>query len=234
MKYFIPMLFLSASLFISCSNDSNLKTQAEREQAQKINDSIVNAIYNRWNYNITALSTNTKNQTNDWGIWQSFIQEIQQKPSKSLSAYVAKVDNLTRISDEMLINIPAHLNHPQIGARLNNLNTNIRYLNNFISLQTVPLDQVFKVQNYITSDINAINYQIDELVRVKNIPIEKGEQEMLQYVIDTTRRANFNFEDQIRQDQPENKIVPETTSPNRRALRENPLNARPNNTPQDI
>ena len=234
MKYFIPLLFFSASLFISCSNDSNLNTLAEREQAQKINDSIVNAIYNRWNYNITALSTNTKSQTNDWEIWQSFIQEIQQKPSKSLSAYVAKVDNLTRISDEMLLNIPMHLNYPQIVARVNNLNTNIRYLNSFISLQTVPLEKVFKIQNYITSDINAINYQIDELIRVKNIPIEKGEQEMLQYVIDTTRRANFNFEDQVKHDQPEPNVTPQTTPSNRRVLRDNQLNARPDNTPQDV
>ena len=203
MKYFVSIIIFSATLF-SCSNNNNEREIAEREQGQKINDSIVNAIYNRWNYTITDLNANVKNQTNDWGIWQSFIQEIQQKPSKNLSAYVDKVDNLTRISDEMLANIPDHLNKPQIGARINNLNTNIKYLNSFISLQNIPLEKIFKIQQAIILDINSINAQIDELVRVTNIPKEIGEQHMIDQIIDTTRRANLNFE---------NEFKPETETP---------------------
>jgi hypothetical protein len=234
MKYFIPIAFFTVGLFVSCSNESNIKIQAEREQAQKINDSILNAIYNNWNYNLTNLSTNTVNQTKDWGAWHSFMQEIKQKPSKSISAYVAKVDNLTRISDEMLLNIPVHLNEPQVSARLNNLNTNIKYLNSFISLQIIPLDKVYKVQNYIVSDINAINYQIDELVRIKNIPTEKGEQEMLNQIIDTTRRANFNFENQVKQNMPAPNEPVERGNLNRKPVKENLLNARPSNIPEDV
>jgi hypothetical protein len=234
MKYFIPIAFLTISLFISCSNETNLKDQAQREQTEKINDSILNAIYTNWNYNITALSTNTINQTKDWEAWHSFMQEIKQKPSKSISAYIAKVDNLTRISDDMLLNIPPHLNEPQVGARLNNLNTNIKYLNSFISLQTIPLNKIYKIQNYIVSDINSINYQIDELVRIKNIPTEKGEQEMLNQIIDTTRRANFNFENQVKQNMPAPNEPVERGNLNRKPVKENLLNTRPSNIPEDV
>jgi hypothetical protein len=236
MKYFVSLVILSASLLTSCSNDNTHKIKAEREQAKKINDSIVNAIYNGWNYSINSLTTNTTNQTNAWENWQSFIQEIKQKPSKSISAYIAKVDNLSRITDELNTSIPEHLNKPQIAVRINNLNTNVRYLNSFISLQVIPIDKVFKVQDYIIADINSINYQIDELIRVQNIPSEKGEQEMIQHIIDTTRLANFNFENKIKQ---EPEPVPAPTKLNRPNpvnnkinLRE-PINTRPDRIKQD-
>lgn len=200
MKYFIPILFLTASLLGSCSNDNKAKEQAERDQAKKLNDSIINSIYNHWNYKVSSLTNNTKEQTKDWAAWHNFISEIQQKPSKNISAYIIKLDKLTEASDELLNNIPQHLNLPQIGTRLNNLNTNIKYLNSFVSQPIISLEKVYSIQNYITKDINSINQQIDELVRIQNIPSEKGEQEMIQYVIDTTRRANFNFENQIKND----------------------------------
>ncbi|UYW01141.1 hypothetical protein K5I29_11835 [Flavobacterium agricola] len=201
MKYFVLVASVLTGLFVSCSADKKQKELADREQAEKITDSIVNAIYNQWNFTYKALTPETKSQTNDWQMWQSFLQDIKQKPSKSASAFIAKVDNLTRISDDLLQTVPAHLNQPQITARLNNLNTNLKYLNTFISLQTVPVEKVRNIQQYIISDINGINEQIDEQVRVQKIPTEKGEIEMIEFVKDTTRRANFNFENQIKQNQ---------------------------------
>jgi len=212
MKYFALVALLSAILITSCSEDQNKKVQAEREHAQGVNDSIVQAIYDQWNYILDEQATNTKNQTNDWQIWQSFIQEIKQKPSKSISGYVAKVDNLNRISDEMLKSIPPNLDHPQITARLNNLNANIKYLSNFISLQNIPVSKIKNIQLYIISDINAINKQIDERVRITNLPTEKGEQDLIKQLIDTTRRANFDFENQIKHNYHEPKLNRERTT----------------------
>lgn len=199
MKYIIPFLFVALSFLTSCADEKN-SAQLQREQTRQVNDSILNMIHNNWNFNIPSSSSVVKKETLDWQNWQVLLQELANKPTKSLLSYRAKVDNLTRISDELLLNKPENLNKPQINARLNNLNTNIKHLNSFISLQTIPVDKVKKLVSYISIDVVSIQNQIDKFTALKNIPFESGEKEMIEQVTDTTRRANFNFENKLKEE----------------------------------
>lgn len=198
MKYIFPIVLLLSSLLLSCSED-NQTDKINREIAQNYNDSILKIIDKNWNFKIPMANAVAKFELSDWQNWNAFIVELNQKPIKSLSSYRSKTDNLTRISDELILTIPPKLAKPQITSRLNNLNANIKHLNSFISLQTIPVNKIIKLQDYITSDVNSIFTQIEEMVIIKNIPLEKGESQMIQQVLDTTRRANFNFEKELKQ-----------------------------------
>ena len=214
MKYIFPVVLLLSSLLISCAED-NQTDKINSELAQNYNDSILNLIDKNWNFKIPIANAVAKSELEDWQNWNAFVNELNQKPIKSLSAYRSKTDNLTRISEDLIQSIPQKLAKPQITSRLNNLNANIKHLNSFISLQIIPVDKVIKLQGYITSDVNSIFTQIEEIVIIKNIPLEKGESEMIKQVLDTTRRANFNFENELKKDQAPNSdsFKPNTNEP---------------------
>lgn len=206
MKFIIPFVLLISSLCISCANDTQAE-QKNREIAQNYNDSILKIIDKNWNFKIPMANAVTKSQLADWQGWNAFITELNQKPIKSLSAYRSKTDNLTKISDELLTSIPEKLATPAINSRLNTINATIKHLNSFLSLEAIPVNKVITLQQNISNQVNSIFTQIEEAVIIKNIPTEKGEDEMIKNVLDTTRRANFNFEKALKDDQPVNNDI---------------------------
>lgn len=189
MKYlkFIILLCLPA-LMLSCNDDEQVRA-AEALRAQKYNDSILTIINKNWKFNIPPVTPKVKAKIDGWNEWQQFKAELADKPTGSLNAYRGKVKAIAEKAEELNKTIPPFFNQPQMRSRLGVLMTKVRSLYTYIDLTVVQEKKVIQYINEISKETTSIQNQMDEMVRFSEIPMEKGEEELLM-ALDTVRMAN--------------------------------------------
>ena len=189
MKYlkFVVLFSLCIALF-SCEDDEK-KRIVETQRTQKQNDSILKVINDNWKFNVPAPTAKVAERINVWNEWQQFTTELKQKPTGTINAYLQKSKTLVNKADALKNNLPPFFDKPQVRSRLGVLVTKIKSLYTFISIETIPAKKVVGLIGEINHEITALQNQLDELVRISEIPKEEGEEEMLR-ALDTTRMAN--------------------------------------------
>ncbi len=189
MKYLniVLALFLSAAL-LSCE-DEDKQRRAETIKAAKMNDSILKIISSNWKFNVPSPSAKVQQRISTWNEWHQFKAELMQKPTGGIAAYKQKTKNLVNKVDQLKNNIPAMFNKPQVRSRLGVLITKIKQLYTFLNLEVVQDKKVLQYIGEITHETAAVQVQLDEIIRLSEIPKEVGEDEMLR-ALDTARMAN--------------------------------------------
>jgi len=190
MKYlkFVVLFGLCISLF-SCQDDSE-KRIAETQRTLKQNDAILKIINSNWKFTVPSPAPKVAGRIAAWNEWQQFATELRQKPTGTINAYLQKSKTLVNKADALKNNLPAFFDKPQVRSRIGVLVTKIKSLYTFISIENIPADKVVKIIGEISHEVDALQNQLDELVRISEIPKEEGEVEMLQRARDTTRLAN--------------------------------------------
>ncbi|NHM00558.1 hypothetical protein [Flavobacterium difficile] len=154
-----------------------------------------NQIDKAWVLNVPASSPEVNMVLNSWQDWQSFEQEIKQKPKSTISAFKLKVLNLVSKSDSLHLNVPPRFNLPQVRSRIVALQTKILALDTYFSLDIVPEDKVQNLIAAINKEIIAFHMQCEEIIVKSNIPTEIGEPKIIS-ISDTTRNAKaINFDE---------------------------------------
>jgi hypothetical protein len=92
-------------------------------------------------------------------------------------------------------NIPPFFDKPQVRSRIGVLITKVKSLYTYININPIPEKKVMGLLNEVSGDITSFQNQLDELVRISEVPKEIGEEEMLR-ALDTVRRANPDFKAQ--------------------------------------
>ena len=189
MKYtlFIITAFLSFTL-LSCQDDEKQRL-AEAKKTEQHNDSILKVISSNWKFDIPPATPKVREHINEWNEWERYLQELMQKPTGTLTAYRQKAENLINKITEVENTVPPYFNKPQVRTRLAVLDTKIKSLYTFINLDIVQCDKVLPLIKEITKETDALQKQLDEIIRINDIPKEIGEEEMLR-ALDTTRMAN--------------------------------------------
>jgi len=190
MKYlkFVVLFGLCISLF-SCQDDSE-KRIAETQRTLKQNDAILKIINSNWKFTVPPPAPKVAGRIAAWNEWQQFATELRQKPTGTINAYLQKSKTLVNKADALKNNLPVFFDKPQVRSRIGVLVTKIKSLYTFISIENIPADKVVKIIGEINHEVDALQNQLDELVRISEIPKEEGEIEMLQRARDTTRLAN--------------------------------------------
>lgn len=224
MKYLKFIILFCVTVFIlSCSDDEKIRAE-EALRAEKYNDSILTIISENWKFNIPSVTPKVKDKINGWNEWQQFKGELADKPTGSLNAYRSKVKAIAEKAEELDNTLPPFFDKPQLRSRISVLMTKVRSLYTYIELNVVQEKKVIQYINEITKETISLQNQMDEMVRFSEIPMEKGEQDLLK-ALDTVRMAN---PDMIPQEEkkPElnttRKIVPKnlrTFTPVRRDLK---------------
>lgn len=184
----LKILGLSFALFftlLSCKEEDNDKLMVEME---KKNALAFEKINKSWNIIIPAQSPEVQSEISKWKEWQSFEQDLKQKPKASISAFKLKVESLAKKSDSLHLSVPYQFNKPQVRSRIIAMQTKIQALDTYFSLDIVPQDKVEPLIREINKELIAFYNQCNEIVIKNRIPFEVGEKEMIS-ALDTTRNA---------------------------------------------
>lgn len=193
---FFKILILSvfsSFLFFSCKDEN--EQQLLVEKMEKKNRESFEQINKAWLLNIPNASVEVSSVLNQWNEFQSFEQEIKQKPKSSISAFKQKVLNLVSKSDSLHLSVPPRFNQPQVRSRIVALQTKILALDTYFSLDIVPHEKVEDLIKAINKEMNAFYMQCEEIIVKSRIPTEIGEPKIIS-VSDTTRNAKaINFDE---------------------------------------
>lgn len=195
MNYFklLVCTLFSAIFLFSCKNENEQTLLIQKMEKKRM--ASFNQIDKAWVLTIPASSPEVKVVLNQWKDWQSFEQEIKQKPKSSISAFKLKVLNLVSKSDSLHLNVPSRFNLPQVRSRIVALQTKILALDTYFSLDIVPEDKVQDLIAAINKEIIAFHMQCEEIIVKSRIPTEIGEPIIIN-ISDTTRNAKMiNFDD---------------------------------------
>lgn len=190
MKYLVPVLAVFSLFLFSCNNKEERETEYKKSLQQR--DSIFAVINANWKFDIPAVNPKVQSRIQNWEEWRQFKQELGQKPKSTMNAFKLKTMNLVKKSDSLTNNIPIIFNTPAVKSRLSTLNTKIKSLETFISLDYIPTQKVITLIHDVSEEVISVQDQMAEIIYKMEIPKEIGETEMLQ-ALDTVRRARANF-----------------------------------------
>lgn len=189
----IMISIFSSVLLFSCKDEDQQKLLIEK--MEKRNRESFEQINQAWVITIPPASSEVSSALSGWKEWQSFAQEIKQKPKTSISAFKLKVQNLVSKSDSLHLSVPTRFNKPQVRSRIVALQTKILALETYFSLDVVPHEKAKDLIAAINKEMTAFYMQCEEIVVKSKIPVEIGEPAIIS-IKDTTRNAKaVNFDE---------------------------------------
>jgi hypothetical protein len=178
MKSIFSLCLLIVFSFSACKDDSKTR-ELEVKKALKEKTLVYNAINKAWVFSERTLTPESQTISSNWNEWRLFINELNQKPKGTIGAFQRKTKSLVQKADAISLNIPAKLNKPQIKSRIMAMITKVKTLHTFLNLERIPEKKVIILVSDLNIEVNAIQDQIEEIVRRDNIQLEEGEGEML-------------------------------------------------------
>ena len=184
MKYSAVLLCALFFLMASCKEDNQQRNQENKIAAQK-KEVIYKNISKSWEFYATPINTTSEQSVASWTEFRQFLEELGQKPKKTIGAFQKKAAELSK-KVLLLNNIPFQFQKPQIKSRIGTLTTKVRLLDLFIHLDAIPDKKVVILINEINAELVSLQRQMDKITEKSKIPVEEGESEMLR-MLDTTR-----------------------------------------------
>jgi len=179
----LPLLYSLILLFLfsACKEDTRVR-EMEILKAKKEKELVFNAIDKAWNFPVRNLTPESQIIATSWNEWRLFNNELQQKPASSINAFKVKTKSLVQKADVLEGTIPTRLNKPKFKSRLAALITKLKALNMFLNIDRIPEKRVVTMVTDLNLEVNAINDQIEEIVRRSHIPLEDGEAVMIKNI----------------------------------------------------
>jgi hypothetical protein len=184
MKYSLVFICTLFFLLTSCKEDNQQRNQENKIAAQK-KEVIFKNISKSWEFYATPINTTSEQSATSWTEFRQFLEELGQKPSKTIGAFQKKAAELSK-KVLLLNNIPFQFQKPQIKSRIGTLITKVRLLDLFIHLDTIPDKKVVILISEINAELVSLQRQMDKITEKSKIPVEEGESDMLR-MLDTTR-----------------------------------------------
>nr|WP_314865514.1 hypothetical protein [uncultured Flavobacterium sp.] len=185
MKYLVVIFCSLFLLMTSCKDDSQQRDAENKKAAQK-KEVIYKNISKSWNFYATPINTTSEQSVASWTEFRQFLDELGQKPRKTIGAFQKKAAELSKKVLLLNNNIPYQFQKPQIKSRIGTLITKVRLLDLFIHLDNIPDKKVIVLVGEINAELVSLQRQMDKITEKSKIPVEEGELEMLR-MRDTTR-----------------------------------------------
>ena len=185
MKFKYIYVFLLIFGLFACKNE-NEKRQAESVKDIKKKELIFSIIDKAWVFNAKPINETSRASALTWNDWRAFLDELDQKPKKTIGAFQKKSAELSKKVMALNNFIPVEFNKPEIKARIAILITKVRMLDLYIHLSEIPEQKVIALIPEINTQLVALQNQMDKIVKKSKIPLEEGESELLR-MLDTAR-----------------------------------------------
>jgi hypothetical protein len=185
MKLKIPYFLFLFFVLYSCKNETQNR-QAENEKNLKKKEIIFENINKGWVFNANSLNASSQASTLPWNEWRLFLDELNQKPKKTIGAFQKKSTELSKKAMALNDNIPIAFNTPPIKSRIATLLSKVRMLDLYLHLDNIPDQKVLVFITEINTELASLQNQMDKIVQKSKIPLEEGESDLIQ-MLDTTR-----------------------------------------------
>ncbi|MEN9655267.1 MAG: hypothetical protein RL311_175 [Bacteroidota bacterium] len=185
MKYLV-VIFCSLFLILSSCKDDTQQRDAENKKAIQKKEVIYKNISKSWDFYATPINTTSEQSVASWTEFRQFLEELGQKPKKTIGAFQKKAAELSNKVILLNNNIPFQFQQPQIKSRIGTLITKVRLLDLFIHLDNIPDKKVILLVGEINAELVSLQRQMDKITEKSKIPVEEGETDMLR-MLDTTR-----------------------------------------------
>ena len=185
MKYLAVFFCSLFFLLTSCKEDSQQRDAENKKAAQK-KGVIYKNISKGWDFYATPINTTSEQSVASWTEFRQFLDELGQKPRKTIGAFQKKASELSKKVLLLNNNIPYQFQQPQIKSRIGTLITKVRLLDLFIHLDNISDKKVIVLVGEINAELVSLQRQMDKITEKSKIPVEEGESEMLR-MLDTTR-----------------------------------------------
>ncbi|RZJ53051.1 MAG: hypothetical protein EOO44_09795 [Flavobacterium sp.] len=185
MKYKISFFLLLIFVLNSCQGEDE-KRRAEYEKEAKKKEVIFNNINKAWIFIDEPINDVSEQNVTAWKEWRDFLEEIGEKPRKTIGAFQKKSAAIAKKAMLLNNNIPTQFNQPQIRSRISILITKIKMMDLFIHLNKIPDDKVAFLISEINKELVSLERQMDKIVEKAKIPKEEGEADFLK-MLDTAR-----------------------------------------------
>lgn len=181
----LVLLFLVILMQFSCNNNDTRIADQLRDAKKK--ELIFTNIKKGWNFFDTPINETSEATIATWPQWREFMTELAIKPQKKISEFQKKAKTLSTKAMALNFNIPTQFDTPQIRSRIATLITQVQMLNLYINLEDISDKKVTKLVAEINIELVSLQRQMDKIVEKSKIPMESGESELLQMIMDTTR-----------------------------------------------
>ncbi|AWA29397.1 hypothetical protein HYN48_04470 [Flavobacterium magnum] len=186
-----PLLACLFSLLLFSCQDDQAKRTAEIQKDLRKKEAVFNVIERSWNFNDQPVNTQTQDVVGNWQEWRLFLTALRQKPKSSIGAFKKKAQELSKRVLELNNNLPMKFAQPEIRSRIVALTTKIRSLDLYINLDDIPEQKVVMCISDINATLFSLKLQMEEVVSRDNVPLERGESDMIR-MLDTTRAIPNN------------------------------------------
>jgi membrane-bound lytic murein transglycosylase len=185
MKY-LSVCFCATFLLLTSCKEDNQQLAGENKKAAQKKEVIYKNISKSWDFYAAPINTTSEQSVASWTEFRQFLEELGQKPTKTIGAFQKKAAELSKKVVLLNNNIPYQFQQPQIKSRIGTLITKVRVLDLFIHLDAIPDKKVVVLINEINAELVSLQRQMDKITEKSKIPVEEGESDMLR-MLDTTR-----------------------------------------------
>ena len=178
-------LFFLGTLLFSCKNDAEKRLVASEKDLKK-KEIIFSIIDKGWVFNSNPSNATSQAKTLSWTEWRVFLEELKQKPKKTITAFQKKSTEISKKVMALNSTIPFDFDMPQIKSRISTLITKVKLLDLFIHLDNIPDQKVIILISEINIELLSLQNQMAKIVQKSKIPVEEGESDLMK-MLDTTR-----------------------------------------------
>lgn len=178
-------LFFLGTLLFSCKNDAEKRIVASEKDLKK-KEIIFSNIDKGWVFNSNPSNATSQAKTLSWTEWRVFLEELKQKPKKTITAFQKKSTEISKKALALKNNTPFDFDVPQIKSRISTLITKVKLLDLFIHLDNIPDQKVIILISEINIELLSLQNQMAKIVQKSKIPVEEGESDLMK-MLDTTR-----------------------------------------------
>ena len=174
-------------LFIltSCQNNDQNRTAENKRELEK-REVIFKNKEKGWVFYDSPFTEASENSSASLNEWRLFLEELAQKPKKTIGAFQQKSKAITKKALALNDNIPSDYSIPPIKSRISALIAKVQMLDLYINLDVVPDKKVTKLVAEINLELVSLQRQMEKTVDKKKIPVEEGESDLMK-MMDASR-----------------------------------------------
>ena len=179
------LIFILTISILSCQDDT-AKRDADNARELKKQELVFKNLSDSWHFDTQARTAADKELLAVWDQWRIFLNELEQKPKSSVTAFRQKAKTLSTRVIQLQGTVPEAYDKPEVRSRVTALITKINSLNLYMNLTDIPEKKVLKNIKAVNEELESLSLQVQETKQKAAIPLEQGEADMLK-MLDTSR-----------------------------------------------
>lgn len=185
MKFKIYFVLLSV-LILSCSGNDDQKRLAETKKEVVKKEITFATLTKSWVFYDTPINATSEKSVATWNEFRVFLEELSQKPKKTIGAFQKKARALSKKATALNNNIPIEFATPALKSRISILITKVHLLDLYLHLDRIPDQKIKQLIGDINKELVSMQRQMDKIDVKSKIPVEEGESDLKQ-MMDTSR-----------------------------------------------